>query len=235
MSAKLTTNIPTQDHYMNGNIIVSSDRYISNGSQKPTINNGSQRQTNCNAGFSIINLFLGLELLSFPYALAQGSFVSIAVLALTCFLMSYTGKLIVRCFEGVPIEDRTYHQVGFIALDRTFKIGNKQMKWGNFGMGLVTFGILCEFIGALCMSTIFIWDNFSYLVPEWEQYWIVLIASIAILPTCWMLNVSELAFNAFLGCICKIFTVAVIVANFFTDMSVTKREHYDYVPQSSTS
>eukprot|EP01083_Nonionella_stella_P116967 348025_1 len=186
------------------------------------------------AGFSIINLFLGLGLLSFPYALAEGSFTSLAVLAMTCFLMSYTGKLIVRCFEGVPPEERTYHQVGYIALNETLSFGKRKLKWGNFGMGLITFGILCEFVGALCMSAIFIWDNVSYLVPDLNFLWIIIISTCAVLPTCWMLNVSELAFNAFLGCVCKVFTVVVIVITFFLDTSVTERTEYDVVPQSPT-
>ena len=146
---------------------------------------------------------------------------------------NYEGKLIVRCFAEVPFDERTYHQVGFRALNETFSFNKKKLKLGNFGMGLVTFGILLEFIGALCMSTIFIWDNISYLAPDWEPWRIIVISTACVLPTCWMLNVSELAFTAFLGCVCKIFTVSVIVITFFINTSVIDKERYDVLPQSA--
>ena len=148
--------------------------------------------------------------------------------------MSYTGKLIVRCFREMPENERTYHQVGFRALNETFCINGKPMKWGKYGMALVTFGILCEFVGALCMSTIFIWDNISYLAPNLDLKWIILFSCLALLPTCWMLNVSELAFNAFLGCICKIFTVSVIVITFFLNPSIVETQEYAVLPQNAT-
>ena len=128
----------------------------------------------------------------------------------------------------VPLEERTYPQVGYRALSTLFYRQEAQTlngdflksRWGSFGYGFVTFGILLEFIGAMCMSTIFIWDNVMYLVPDWQSWEIVLICTLMILPTCWMLNFSELSFNSFLGCVCKIFTVIVIVMTFFINMSV---------------
>lgn len=118
-------------------------------------------------------------------ALSQGSFLSLGVLAFTCIAMSYTGKLIVRCFHGLPASQQTYHGVGYRALDGTFAIGGKALQWGPLGQGLVTFGILLEFVGGLCMSTIFIWDNISYLLPEVDLFWIAVVATLALLPTCW--------------------------------------------------
>lgn len=107
------------------------------------------------------------------------------VLAFTCIAMSYTGKLIVRCFRNIPENEQTYHGVGYRALDGTFKFNGKPLKLGQLGQGLITFGILLEFVGGLCMSTIFIWDNISYLLPDVDLFWIAVVATLATLPTCW--------------------------------------------------
>jgi len=185
------------------------------------------------AAFSIVNVFMGLCLLSYPYALARGGFISLIVLAFTCWAMSYTGKFIVRCFHEVPEHEQTYHGVGYKALDGTFALKGKPLKLGNVGKWLVTAGILLEFYGVLCIQFVFIWENISFLLPTVDLGYIAVVSSFAVLPTCWMLNVSELAFNSFLGCFCKVFTVLVIVSTFFMNTEVVETKDYDLLPQSA--
>jgi len=185
------------------------------------------------AAFSIINVFMGMGLLSYPYALAHAGFSSLIPLAFATFAMLYTGKLIVRCFAGIPINEQTYHLIGYKALDRTFALKGKPLELGNWGQWFVTMGILVEFVGLICMQNIFIWRNTYILLPDVDHFYIAAVSTFSLLPTIWMLNVSELAFNAFLGCICKVFTVSVIVYTFFMNTEVVETTEYQVLPKSA--
>lgn len=99
--------------------------------------------------------------------------------------MAYSGKLIVRCFHNVPEASQTYYGVGFHALDGTFNCGGKPLRLGPLGKALVTVGVLLEFLGAACIVMISIWDNVSYLLPQVDVFYIAVVASCAVLPTCW--------------------------------------------------
>lgn len=102
-----------------------------------------------------------------------------------------------------------------------------------FGLCFVTFGVMLEFLGALCMSLIFIWDNISYLMGDYLQMWqIVIITICVLLPTCWILSIAELRIQSFLGCVCKVFTVAVVISTFFVDTSVVEQQTYNFTPAS---
>ena len=164
------------------------------------------------AGFTVINLFLGLCLLSYPYAIQSGSLISIIPFIFICFALCYTGKLIVRCFNTLSNDiEHSYPMVGFYS-------------FSNFGYFLISFGIIAELFGALCTNTIFLWTNLSFLLLPFGLSLdeIILIASLVSLPTCWMLNFNELTINSFLGCICKIFTAIVVFITFFYNLDNVK-------------
>ena len=93
------------------------------------------------AGFTVINLFLGLCLLSYPYALSCGSLTSLIAFIFICFALCYTGKLIVRCFNTLSDEvEHSYPMIGYYSFN-------------NFGYLLISFGIMAELFGALCTNT----------------------------------------------------------------------------------
>lgn len=121
----------------------------------------------------------------FKKALAQGSLSSLGILAIIAVGMGYSGLLIVRCFQSVPESLQTYHGVGFRALDSTFKYHGKPLQLGPIGHWMITLGVFLEFLGAMCMVIIFIWENTSYLLPNVKFFYIALVASGAVLPTCW--------------------------------------------------
>ena len=147
----------------------------------------------------------------------EGSFISLVGLAFACLFMCYTGKLIVRCFEKVTIDKRNYQMVGYEAM-------------GNFGRILIIFGIQFEYIGVLTVSIIFFWKNIEYLIPNISPYLIYILATVLIIPTTWMLNMSELRFISLFGCIAKLLTVIVIILNFVFDFDVIHQLSYDYLP-----
>eukprot|EP00484_Ammonia_sp_Unknown_P029244 CAMPEP_0197028886 /NCGR_PEP_ID=MMETSP1384-20130603/8464_1 /TAXON_ID=29189 /ORGANISM="Ammonia sp." /LENGTH=590 /DNA_ID=CAMNT_0042457955 /DNA_START=50 /DNA_END=1822 /DNA_ORIENTATION=+ len=164
------------------------------------------------AGFTIVNLFLGLCLLSYPYALSCGSLSSLIPFLFICFALSYTGKLIVRCFNALADDvEHSYPMVGFYSFQ-------------NLGYYFISFGIIAELFGALCTNTIFLWRNLSFLLlPLGLSLDVIILICIAIsLPTCWMLNFNELSINSFLGCVCKIFTAIVVFVTFFYNLDTVQ-------------
>ena len=174
------------------------------------------------AGFSVVNLFLGLCLLSYPYAFYQGGLLSLIPFGFICLALCYTGKLIVRAFIKLPETDRDYPSVG-------------KQAFGNFGYSLISFGILAEMLGALMTNSIFLWNNIGYLLPNVSTHYIVIGCSLLTLPTCWMLNFSQLTINSFLGCVCKIFTAVVVIGLFFYNINDIKNTDVDIKPANNGS
>ncbi len=164
------------------------------------------------AGFTIVNLFLGLCLLSYPYALSCGSFSSLIFFVFISFALCYTGKLIVRCFDSLSHDvEQSYPMLGYYSFN-------------NFGYLLISIGICAELFGALCTNTIFLWTNLSYLLAPFglSLHEIILICVLLSLPTCWMLDFNQLSINSLLGCICKIVTAIVVVITFFLNLDTVR-------------
>ena len=118
--------------------------------------------------------------------------------------MSWTGKLLVRCFNRMRPQRRTYPAVGL-------------KSFGNYGLYFVSFGIVPEFFGSIGVNLIFLWQNIEYLFDSTDfgfthtEYYsisnIAITSCVCVLPLCLILNLSEMSFISFLGCICKILTV----------------------------
>ena len=54
------------------------------------------------AVYNVLNVYVGLGLLSKPYAVAEGGWCSVFALAVLCATANVTGKLIVRGFAKLP-------------------------------------------------------------------------------------------------------------------------------------
>ena len=99
---------------------------IMGSSQVDSVDGNNDKITAWQAGFTVINLFLGLCLLSYPYALSQGSIISIIPFIFICFALCYTGKLIVRCFNTLQNDvEHSYPMVGYYS-------------FGKFGFHLIS-------------------------------------------------------------------------------------------------
>merc|ERR1719397_328787 len=51
------------------------------------------------ACWTVLNIFVGLGLLSKPYSLAKGGWVSIPILAFLTWIANICGKLLVKCYD----------------------------------------------------------------------------------------------------------------------------------------
>jgi len=185
--------------------------------------------TEWQAGFTIVNLFLGLCLLSYPYALSQGGLSSLICFLCICFALCFTGKLIVRCFNALPDGvEASYPMIGWLS-------------FGRFGYHLICWGIVAELFGALCTNTIFLWRNVSYLLTPLglSMDGVIAVCCCCSLPTVWILNFNDLSINSLLGCVCKIFTAVVVLVAFFVNLDAVEsnvaRKEIEAVPSSPQS
>lgn len=104
--------------------------------------------------FNLINIFMGLGLLSMPYAMRLSGWLGIlALAALTC-LFCLSGKLIVHAFDKMPLHrPHTYPALGQLAL-------------GRAGQYLVASFALSEFFGGGCMMLIIMWRIVMDTLPD---------------------------------------------------------------------
>ena len=140
------------------------------------------------AVYNTLNVYVGLGLLSKPYAIAEGGWISVAALALLCMIANVTGKLIVDGFAKLPPEDKSYAGLGGAA-------------FGTAGRWFVRCVVTLEFCGALMVVLIFVWKNALLLAPWYLPDAIISIGTVALVttaaatPTVWALDVRPTGFQ----------------------------------------
>ena len=156
------------------------------------------------AVYNVLNVYVGLGLLSKPYAVAQGGWLSLFALAALCAVANVTGKLIVRGFAKLPKGERSYGALG----ERAF---------GPAGRWLVLVVVTLEFCGALMVVLIFVWKNALLLAPWYLPDAIISERTVAILttlmatPTVWALDFGSMAAIGFIGVVASVVIVVVVV------------------------
>ena len=172
--------------------------------------NDEPKMSMLSTGFVIVNLYLGYGLLAFPFALSRGGLISLIALAVICWLMSWTGKLLVRSFNRMRPQKRTFTDIGY-------------KSFGKYGSTTIAIGVFLQFMGTFCVNTIFLWENSQFIIDSFtatsmhsviSMRWISSLCTILVLPTMWILNLSEMSFVPFIGVICKILAIFVIAVCF---------------------
>eukprot|EP01083_Nonionella_stella_P088623 247097_1 len=168
------------------------------------------------AGLTILNLFVGLGLLSQPYAIRKGGVISLVMLLIITMIASYTGKILVRCFKNMPREMKSYPDIAFTAM-------------GTFGRYLARVAILCDVGLALSIFIVITWKNLIYLseISLQYEYVIILMVVVAVIPTILLLTFNDLAFISLLGVISAIVLCVVIIINFFLHLEEVKANYND--------
>ncbi|GJN27858.1 hypothetical protein PR202_gb15913 [Eleusine coracana subsp. coracana] len=158
--------------------------------------------------FNGVNALSGIGLLSMPYALSQGGWLSMAIFLLIAIICFYTGLLLQRCIDASPFVS-TYPDIGALAFGRK----------GHFAvatfMYLELFLVAVEFL-------ILEGDNLGKLFPEAYGLQVgvlrvsgkqafVLAATIVVLPTMWFGSLSVLAYVAAGGALASVVLIAAVL------------------------
>jgi len=169
----------------------------------------SQTEENLGNWFCSLFDFSGVGILSIPYALSSGGWLSLILLFVISFAAFYSGLLIQRCMD-VDSNIRTYPDIG----ERAF---------GYKGRLLVSVVIYAELYLVAAGFLILEGDNLQRLFPDMvlgvagfeigaRQSFVIFVALI-ILPTVWLDNLSILSYISASGVLAS---VIILVSIFWT-------------------
>lgn len=165
----------------------------------PTSRQSTYRQAVLNG----INVLCGVGILSAPYAVKQGGWLSLAILLMYAVLSFYTGLLLRYCLDSAPGLE-TYPDIGQAAFGKV----------GRFAVSIILYMELY----ACCVEYIILEsDNLSSLFPnahlaigglELDSHHIFAVATtLAVLPTCWLRDLSLLSYISAGGVIASVLVV----------------------------
>ncbi|GAA0155383.1 hypothetical protein LIER_13127 [Lithospermum erythrorhizon] len=157
--------------------------------------------------FNGLNILAGVGILSFPYALSKGGWLSVSIFLFVAALCCYTGLLLQRCMDSNQLI-KTYPDIGEIAFGR-----NGRTFISTF-MYLELYLVSVEFL-------ILEGDNLHKLFPnanlhvyghniEGKQVFILL-TGLIILPTTWLRNLGLLAYVSAGGVVACVVLVCSVV------------------------
>uniref|UniRef100_A0A7N0U9G6 Amino acid transporter transmembrane domain-containing protein n=2 Tax=Kalanchoe fedtschenkoi TaxID=63787 RepID=A0A7N0U9G6_KALFE len=150
--------------------------------------------------FNGLNALSGVGIMSIPYALASGGWLSLILLFVTAMSTFYTGLLIRKCMDIDP-NIRSYPDIG----ERAF---------GSKGRMLVVIVMCFELYLVATGFLILEGDNLHNLFPKMELQiadfvigggqFFVIIVSLIILPTVWLDNLSLLSYISASGVLASV-------------------------------
>ncbi|KAA8532975.1 hypothetical protein F0562_032908 [Nyssa sinensis] len=154
--------------------------------------------------FNGLNALSGVGMLSIPYALSQGGWLSLIILFLVAILCCYTGLLLRRCMDAKPLI-KTFPDIGELAF------GGKGRAMISTFMYLELFLVAVEFL-------ILEGDNLNKLFPNTSFHIagqkiggkrsFVLLTALIILPTTWLRSLGLLAYVSAGGVLASLLLVA---------------------------
>ncbi|XP_068646080.1 amino acid transporter AVT1C [Aristolochia californica] len=163
----------------------------------------SPQSTSPQALLNGINVLCGVGLLSTPYAAKEGGWLGLLILLIFAVLSWYTGILLRDCLDSAPGLE-TYPDIG-------------QAAFGSIGRFAISIILYAE-LYACCVDYIILEsDNLSSLFPNAHisfggvqlnsHYLFALMTTLAVLPTCWLRDMSVLSYISAGGVIASILVV----------------------------
>ncbi|KAL8196473.1 hypothetical protein R6Q57_024768 [Mikania cordata] len=185
----------------NMEIIESQNQYPQ--SHEPPLTKGTTFIRTC---FNGVNTLSGVGILSVPYALSKGGWLSLLLLVLVAVLCFYTGLLLRRCMETDPLI-KSYPDIGHVA-------------FGRKGRAMVSTFLYLELFFVAVEFLIMEGDNLHKLFPK-ESFAVfgskiggkqgfVLLTAVVVLPTTWLRSLGVLAYVSAGGVIASLILVLAV-------------------------
>ncbi|XP_057949353.1 amino acid transporter AVT1I-like [Malania oleifera] len=157
--------------------------------------------------FNGLNALSGVGILSIPYALSKGGWLSLTLLFLVAILCFYTILLLRRCMDAHP-SIKTYPDIGELA-------------FGPKGRALVSLFLYLELYLVAVEFLILEGDNLDSLFPNMVfkisglkikgKQGFVLLTALVILPTTWLRSLNLLAYVSAGGVLASVILVACVL------------------------
>ncbi|TVU14241.1 hypothetical protein EJB05_37696, partial [Eragrostis curvula] len=157
--------------------------------RSPEDNDGATFVRTC---FNGLNGLSGVGLLSIPYALSEGGWLSLPLLLLVAAVCCYTGLLLQRCMSASP-SVRGYPDIGALAFGRAGRIAASAFLYAELYLVAIGFLILeGDNLDKLFPGTTLSLGN-NLIVVSGKPLFVVLVA-LVILPTTWLRSLAVLAY-----------------------------------------
>ncbi|KAJ1271344.1 hypothetical protein BS78_06G121800 [Paspalum vaginatum] len=158
--------------------------------------------------FNGLNGLSGVGLLSIPYALSEGGWLSLALLLVVAAVCCYTGLLLQRCMDAAP-GVRGYPDIGALAFGRGGRLAASAFLYAELYLVAVGFLILeGDNLDKLFPGTSLSVGNL--VVVSGKQLFVVLVA-LVILPTTWLRSLGVLAYVSASGVLASAVVVVCVL------------------------
>lgn len=158
--------------------------------------------------FNGLNGLSGVGLLSIPYALSEGGWLSLALLLVVAAVCCYTGLLLQRCMDASPAV-RGYPDIGALAFGRAGRLAASAFLYAELYLVAVGFLILeGDNLDKLFPGTSI--SVGTVLVVSGKQLFVVLVA-LVILPTTWLRSLGVLAYVSASGVLASAVVVVCVL------------------------
>ncbi|KAF7107710.1 hypothetical protein CFC21_108302 [Triticum aestivum] len=157
--------------------------------------------------FNGVNALSGVGILSIPYALSQGGWLSVLMFTTIAVICFYTGILLQRCIDSSSLV-KTYPDIGELAFGRKGRIIVAIFMYLELYLVAIDFMILEG-------------DNLEKLFPSVDfhvagvkiggKQGFVLIFSLLVLPTTWFRSLSALAYVSVGGIVASVVLIAAVI------------------------
>ncbi|CAL5068195.1 unnamed protein product [Urochloa decumbens] len=159
--------------------------------------------------FNGLNALSGVGLLSIPYALSEGGWLSLALLLIVAAVCCYTGLLLQRCMDSSPAV-RGYPEIGELAFGRGGRLVASAFLYAE--LYLVAIGFLI--LEGDNLDKLFPGTSLSLaplgVVVSGKQLFVVLVA-LVILPTTWLRSLGVLAYVSASGVLASAVVVVCVL------------------------
>mmetsp|Transcript_10239 Transcript_10239/g.26245 ORF Transcript_10239/g.26245 Transcript_10239/m.26245 type:complete len:454 (+) Transcript_10239:387-1748(+) len=166
--------------------------------------------------FNVVNLFMGVGLLSLPYATKLGGWMALPALVLASALFCFSGHLIVSSFRKVTGPSHSYSALG-------------ERAYGRMGRRLVNICTLCDMFGGCAICLIMSCKQIEGLILPRTSVWGLtpsqlarVIGITAALPTVLIRSFRQIASVSMLGICCSFMVVLAVIMSAVLDPS---RQH----------
>ncbi|XP_050237199.1 amino acid transporter AVT1I-like [Mercurialis annua] len=157
--------------------------------------------------FNGVNVLSGVGILSIPFALSQGGWLSLILLFIVAILCWYTGLLLKRCMDADDAI-KSYPDIG-------------QRAFGYKGRALVSIFMYAELYLVAVEFLILEGDNLNKLFPDMSfrvggvklggKQGFILLTALVILPTTWLKSLGMLAYVSAGGVLASVILVGCVL------------------------
>lgn len=177
----------------------------SNDKHAPLLDGGVRNTTsNFMTAINLINNYVGMVLLSMPYAFARCGWLAMVLLLVLTAFGAWTADLLIQSYKAISDDG--------VSVPSYAQIGERCM--GRSGKWLVLISSVVETWAAALCILIIIWENAVLLLPNVGRSWIIGGCCALLFPTNWLRDFSLLSVLSAFGNGCVVLIILVVVYAF---------------------